>query len=96
MQGMKKGLLELVDLIVVNKADGDLKALAYQMVKEFMGALKLSPKEVIQKVMLCSALEHHNIDVIFENLIGLELELQASGKRHPCASPRTSSGSGKR
>ncbi len=28
MQGVKKGIMEVVDLVVVNKADGDLKAYA--------------------------------------------------------------------
>ena len=41
LQGLKKGIVELADLILVNKADGDLKAAALRAVAEYRHALHL-------------------------------------------------------
>jgi LAO/AO transport system kinase len=41
LQGIKKGVLELADGLVVNKADGDLAALAERSRAQFAGALSL-------------------------------------------------------
>eukprot|EP00126_Sphaerothecum_destruens_P001551 Sdes_comp14963_c0_seq2m3694 len=45
LQGLKKGVVELADLVVVNKADGELKAPAIKAQTELISALKiLQPK----------------------------------------------------
>ena len=44
LQGMKRGLLELADLVVINKADGENQALAEQTAAELTSALGLSPR----------------------------------------------------
>jgi LAO/AO transport system kinase len=41
LQGLKKGIVELADLILVNKADGDLKAAALRAVADYRNALHL-------------------------------------------------------
>src|SRR5262249_41903413 len=41
LQGLKKGIVELADLILVNKADGDLKPAATRAVAEYRHALHL-------------------------------------------------------
>eukprot|EP00055_Hartaetosiga_balthica_P007765 m.27268 g.27268 ORF g.27268 m.27268 type:complete len:389 (+) comp5926_c0_seq2:110-1276(+) len=41
LQGIKRGVMELVDLVVVNKADGDLKHAAARAAAEYVSALKL-------------------------------------------------------
>ena len=41
LQGLKKGIVELADLILVNKADGDLKPAALRAVAEYRHALHL-------------------------------------------------------
>lgn len=79
IQGMKKGLLELVDLIVVNKADGPLQGIASQMAKELTQALKLSVRHIKQTVLLCSALEKRGIDQVYTTLDGMQKSLQQSG-----------------
>lgn len=45
LQGMKKGIVEMADLIVINKADGDLLAPAIRMQTEYTSALKLIRKK---------------------------------------------------
>ena len=41
LQGVKRGIMEAADLIVVNKADGDLKATANRTRADYAGALRL-------------------------------------------------------
>jgi GTPase len=41
LQGLKKGIVELADLILVNKADGDLRPAAIRAVAEYRHALHL-------------------------------------------------------
>ena len=41
LQGVKRGIMEMADLILVNKADGDLKAAALRTVADYSGALQL-------------------------------------------------------
>ena len=71
LQGIKRGIVELVDLIVVNKCDGDLKSAASRIAADYQGALGLlrstSPNwqpEVAQ----CSALEGTGIDEVWASV----------------------------
>jgi len=41
LQGIKRGVIELADLIVVNKADGDLKAVARRSAADYRHALRM-------------------------------------------------------
>ncbi len=41
LQGIKRGVIELADLIVVNKADGDLKTTARRSVADYQHALRM-------------------------------------------------------
>ncbi len=41
LQGVKRGIMEIADLILVNKADGDLKAQAMRTCADYAGALRL-------------------------------------------------------
>ncbi|CUH40114.1 putative GTPase/MT1543 [Jannaschia seosinensis] len=41
LQGVKRGIMEIADLILVNKADGDLAATATRTVADYAGALRL-------------------------------------------------------
>lgn len=44
LQGVKRGIMEMADLILVNKADGDLKPAALRTVADYAGALRLLRK----------------------------------------------------
>lgn len=80
IQGMKKGLLELVDLIVVNKADGDLISRANLMVKEYTQALKLLSGKERHSILSCSALENTHIDQVYDTLVELDEYMRKSGE----------------
>jgi LAO/AO transport system kinase len=41
LQGVKRGIMEMADLILVNKADGDLKPAALRTMADYAGALRL-------------------------------------------------------
>ena len=41
LQGVKRGIMEIADMILVNKADGDLKAQATRTCADYAGALRL-------------------------------------------------------
>ncbi|MBV0890294.1 methylmalonyl Co-A mutase-associated GTPase MeaB [Paracoccus sp. Z118] len=44
LQGVKRGIMEMADLILVNKADGELRATAMRTVADYAGALRLLRK----------------------------------------------------
>ena len=44
LQGVKRGIMEMADMILVNKADGDLKSAAMRTVADYAGALHLLRK----------------------------------------------------
>ena len=62
LQGVKRGIMEMADMILVNKADGDLKSAAMRTVADYAGALHLLRKrpqdpEGFPKAMPVSALD---------------------------------------
>jgi LAO/AO transport system kinase len=59
LQGLKRGIMELADLVVVNKADGDLAATADHTAADYAAALHLvRPRTPVwtPRVLTCSAL----------------------------------------
>ena len=71
LQGIKKGILELADMIVINKADGDQKILAQRAVREYRNALHLlKPTRASwqAKVLQCSALEQTGLVELWETM----------------------------
>jgi LAO/AO transport system kinase len=68
LQGIKKGIVELADLIVVNKADGDLMAAAMRAHRDYAAALHLlrpPPGVWSPKVMKCSAITGDGISEVW-------------------------------
>ncbi len=69
LQGIKRGIMEMADTIVINKADGDNVAKAKLAKTEFSRALHLFPPKSsgwIPKVTTCSAYEKTGIDAVWE------------------------------
>ena len=66
LQGVKRGIMEAADLILVNKADGDLPAQARRTAADYAGALRLlrprpEDPEGFPKAMTLSALEDRGV-----------------------------------
>ena len=82
LQGIKRGIVEMADAIVINKADGDNMKLARIAATEFSRALHLYPPKEngwTPKVLSCSALEKTGLDEIW-SLIQSFLELSKKAK----------------
>ncbi len=76
LQGVKRGIMEMADLILVNKADGDLKPAATRTCADYSGALKLLRKrpqdpEGFPKAMMVSALEEAGLEKAWEEMQAL-------------------------
>ncbi len=66
LQGVKRGIMEMADLILVNKADGDLKTAAMRTCADYAGALRLLRKrpqdpDGYPKAMTVSALQNDGL-----------------------------------
>ncbi|WP_264210400.1 methylmalonyl Co-A mutase-associated GTPase MeaB [Leisingera thetidis] len=76
LQGVKRGIMEMADLILVNKADGDLKPVATRTCADYSGALRLLRKrpqdpEGYPKAMMVSAVEEHGLEQAWEEMQAL-------------------------
>ncbi|HVN57110.1 MAG TPA: methylmalonyl Co-A mutase-associated GTPase MeaB [Bacteroidales bacterium] len=82
LQGMKRGIMEMADLIAINKADGDNKIRAEKAAIEFRNALHLFPHSSSgwsPRVMTCSALERLCIDNVWGMISEYVSMTRASG-----------------
>jgi LAO/AO transport system kinase len=82
LQGIKRGLLEIVDFLVVNKADGATKAAAEVSARQYRNALEsLAGRGAAgaPKVFTCSALYHHGVDTIWEDIAKRHAQMAADG-----------------
>ena len=83
LQGIKRGIVELADLIVVNKADGALAPEANRSAADYRGALGfLHPRhpDWVVPVETCSALEHVGIDAIWNIVERYRSTMVANGE----------------
>ena len=70
LQGIKRGILELADTAIVNKADGDNKIPAELAAKQYESAFHIIGRDSFwqQNVMTCSALKKTGIDEVISNI----------------------------
>ena len=69
LQGIKRGIMEIADAIIINKADGDNKDKANLAIREYKNAIHLFPansNDWIPKVDACSAIENSGIENVWE------------------------------
>jgi LAO/AO transport system kinase len=72
LQGIKKGVLELADIVVVNKADGEHAVEARKAARELAGAMRLIyPRETLWRppVLTMSALEGTGVAELWETVL---------------------------
>ncbi len=82
LQGIKRGIMELADILVVNKADGDFAAAAERAAADIAHALRLmQPRHAgwVPEVLRCSALKQTGIADIWARALAFEAALKASG-----------------
>lgn len=83
LQGSKKGIMEVADVVVVNKADGALLGTAKHSKVEYQRAIQLIRKKSsfwYPQVHMCSALEHSGIDAIWETMETYQRDMSENGE----------------
>lgn len=83
LQGIKKGVLELADVIVVNKADGEHAVEAKAAARELTGAIRLIyPRETLWRppVLTMSAVEGHGLTELWETVLKHREVLSEAGE----------------
>ena len=83
LQGIKKGILEIADMIAVNKADGEMKNAANRAVMEYQHALDiLNPKSANWKPrsLSCSAYTGDGLIAIWETICDYKRLLKDAGE----------------
>jgi LAO/AO transport system kinase len=71
LQGIKRGIMEMADLIAINKADGDNLGKALIAQTQYQNALHLFPQkdsEIDPRVLICSSLNKTGIAEIWEEI----------------------------
>jgi LAO/AO transport system kinase len=82
LQGLKRGIIELADLILINKADGALLDHARRSAAEYANAMRLIPPAVPQwqvGVRAVSALTGDGVDAVWDDVARFRAVLDASG-----------------
>ena len=82
LQGIKRGVVELADFVLVNKADGELAAAAHRSAADYASALRLlrpSLPEWAVPVRAISALEGIGIPEVWDEVARFRAALERSG-----------------
>lgn len=72
LQGIKRGVMEVADMLVINKADGNNESLATSARNDYSHALKLlTPEDAAwcPPVLTCSALLNQGLDQIWQKIL---------------------------
>ena len=81
LQGIKRGIMELADALIITKSDGDNSIKAKNAAMEYKRALHLFPAKEngwIPQVSTCSALDKTGLDSIWELIQKHNNQMQAS------------------
>lgn len=82
LQGIKRGVMEMADLIAINKADGDALPAAKLAKKQCRNGLHLFPPKMsnwIATAELCSALEKTGLDTIWQHILSYQNQTKING-----------------
>jgi LAO/AO transport system kinase len=82
LQGIKKGVLELADVIAVNKADGEHRLAATKAARELAGALRmLRSDSAPPPVLTCSGLTGEGLEPLWRHVLAHQGSLDLAAKR---------------
>jgi len=85
LQGIKKGVMEIADAILINKAEGENRPraeLARQQYQNALHLIKPKSKNWTIPVLLCSALCREGIAEVWSTIIDYERAMKQSGEFH--------------
>ncbi len=83
LQGIKRGIMELADLVVVTKADGDLAPAAERAAADYrhaLGLLRARWDAWTPQVLTCSAIEGGGVPEVLDTVAAFHLAVSASGE----------------
>jgi LAO/AO transport system kinase len=84
LQGIKRGILEIADVIAVNKADGPGAGEARRAARELAGAIRMLRGHGADgwdvPVLTCAGLSGDGLDVVWAKLVEHQERMQASGE----------------
>jgi LAO/AO transport system kinase len=81
LQGIKRGIMELADALVINKADGESLNLAQRTRSHYQSAMNLLRHTSFwtPRVLTCSAVEKKNIDAVWGMISDFEVDARKNG-----------------
>jgi LAO/AO transport system kinase len=82
LQGVKRGVMELADVVAVSKADGELAAAAHRAAADYRHALRLLPRRHPAwepKVVETSAVTGAGLDELWDAVLAHRATLEADG-----------------
>jgi len=82
LQGIKRGIIEMLDAMAINKADGENKPKAERARTEYAGALHLFPASAdgwIPPVLTCSSLSGEGIADVWEAVLAHREHMEKTG-----------------
>jgi len=82
LQGLKRGIIEMIDGMAINKADGDNIRKAERARVQYAGALHLFPASSdgwTPRVLTCSALEKQGIEEVWRMVLDQRALLESNG-----------------
>ncbi len=82
LQGIKKGIMEMADVIAITKSDGDNRVKCEMAQREYKNALHLFPVSKSgwnPKVLTCSAIEDEGLNSIWEQVLKFKSEMNNNG-----------------
>nr|CAB3263874.1 methylmalonic aciduria type A protein, mitochondrial-like [Phallusia mammillata] len=83
LQGLKRGVIESCDMVLVNKSDGDLLPAARRIQTEYVSALKFIPrkhKEWRPRVKRVSAKQNEGIQEVWKTMLNFHETMMKSGR----------------
>jgi len=80
LQGIKRGILEVADMLAINKADGDNRPRAIRAQASYQSALRLMRGGSVPPVLTCSALEKTGLDELWALVVESRAQREASGE----------------
>lgn len=81
LQGIKKGIIEMCDALIINKADGDNVEAAKRAKREYANALHLFPAKEngwVPQVKTCSAMEKSGLEAVWEMIVDFKDRMSAN------------------
>ena len=82
LQGIKRGIMEMADMIAINKADGENATAAKHAVREFKNALHLMPEKdhgYATQVLKCSGLNDKGVQEILNEIMDFKQHSRNNG-----------------